>query len=88
MPSPHTAASGTTSPFSKVSPTYLVFSVHFSRIANFKTDANFFFGPLSLLLYGAASFLYELFPSYGDKGVPDLATMKASFRRSNPCETH
>jgi len=43
------------------------------------TNGNFFFGPLSLLLYGAASFLYELFPSYGDKGVPDLATMKSFF---------
>ncbi|CAI9630628.1 unnamed protein product [Alternaria burnsii] len=42
-------------------------------------NPNFFFGPLSLLLYGAASFLYELFPSYGDKGVPDLATMKSFF---------
>ncbi|KAH3916989.1 hypothetical protein HBH56_050320 [Parastagonospora nodorum] len=43
------------------------------------TNGNFFFGPLSLLLYGAASFLYELFPSYGDKGVADLATMKSFF---------
>jgi len=42
-------------------------------------NPNFYFGPLSLLLYGAASFLYELFPSYGDKGVPDLATMKSFF---------
>jgi hypothetical protein len=38
-------------------------------------NANFYFGPLSLLLYGAASFLYELFPSFGNEGVPDLATM-------------
>jgi hypothetical protein len=44
-----------------------------------QTNPNFFFGPLSLLLFGAASFLYELFPSYGDKGVPDLATMKSFF---------
>ncbi|KAL5120484.1 hypothetical protein ACEQ8H_001502 [Pleosporales sp. CAS-2024a] len=43
------------------------------------TNGNFFFGPLSLLLYGAASFLYELFPSYGDAGTPDLATMKSFF---------
>jgi hypothetical protein len=42
-------------------------------------NPNFYFGPLSLLLYGAASFLYELFPSFGDKGVPDLATMKSFF---------
>ncbi|KAF2847959.1 Cloroperoxidase [Plenodomus tracheiphilus IPT5] len=44
-----------------------------------QTNDNFFFGPLSLLLYGAASFLYELFPSYGPQGVPDLATMKSFF---------
>jgi hypothetical protein len=43
------------------------------------TNPNFYFGPLSLLLYGAASFLYELFPSFGDKGVPDLATMESFF---------
>ncbi|KAH7085044.1 hypothetical protein BKA63DRAFT_399697 [Paraphoma chrysanthemicola] len=42
-------------------------------------NPNFFFGPLSLLLYGAASFLYELFPSYGNQGTPDLATMKSFF---------
>jgi len=42
-------------------------------------NANFFFGPLSLLLFGAASFLYELFPSYGPEGTPDLATMKSFF---------
>lgn len=42
-------------------------------------NANFFFGPLSLLLYGAASFLYELFPSFGPQGTPDLATMKSFF---------
>jgi hypothetical protein len=44
-----------------------------------RTNDNFFFGPLSLLLFGAASFLYELFPSYGPEGVPDLATMKSFF---------
>jgi hypothetical protein len=43
------------------------------------TNPNFFFGPLTVLLYGAASFLYELFPSYGSKGVPDLETMKSFF---------
>ena len=42
-------------------------------------NPNFFFGPLSLLLFGAASFLYELFPSYGNEGVPDLATMASFF---------
>lgn len=40
---------------------------------------NFFFGPFSLLLFGASSFLYELFPSYGNQGTPDLATMKSFF---------
>lgn len=44
-----------------------------------RENPNFYFGPLSLLLYGAASFLYELFPSFGDKGTPDLATMKSFF---------
>lgn len=48
-------------------------------MTNMFQNDNFFFGPLSLLLYGAASFLYELFPSYGNKGVPDLATMKSFF---------
>lgn len=42
-------------------------------------NANFFFGPLSLLLYGAASFLYELFPNFGNEGVADLATIKSFF---------
>lgn len=37
-----------------------------------KTDnGNFFFGPGSLLLYGAASFLYELMPTAG--GIADEA---------------
>ncbi|CAO2658790.1 Nn.00g065130.m01.CDS01 [Neocucurbitaria sp. VM-36] len=42
-------------------------------------NPNFFFGPLSLLLYGAASFLYELFPSYGPQGTPDLNTISSFF---------
>ncbi|RMZ69414.1 heme-thiolate peroxidase aromatic peroxygenase like [Pyrenophora seminiperda CCB06] len=42
-------------------------------------NSNFFFGPLSLLLYGASSFLYELFPSYGPEGTADLETMKYFF---------
>ncbi|KZM20083.1 Unspecific peroxygenase [Ascochyta rabiei] len=40
---------------------------------------NFFFGPLALLLYGASSFLYELFPSYGNEGTPDLKTISSFF---------
>jgi hypothetical protein len=34
-------------------------------------NGNFFFGPGSLLLYGAASFLYELMP--GSSHAPDEA---------------
>lgn len=44
-----------------------------------RENPNFFFGPLSLLLYGAASFLYELFPNFGNEGTPDLETMKSFF---------
>lgn len=40
-------------------------------------NGNFFFGPGSLLLYGAATFLYELFP--GEGGSPDEATMMSFF---------
>jgi hypothetical protein len=41
------------------------------------TNANFFFGIGSLLLYGAASFLYELFP--GSTHSPDEATISSFF---------
>ncbi|KAF2752878.1 hypothetical protein EJ05DRAFT_480894 [Pseudovirgaria hyperparasitica] len=40
-------------------------------------NPNFFFGPGSLLLYGASSFLYELFP--GSNYAADLTTMKSFF---------
>ncbi|KAI5365986.1 Putative chloroperoxidase [Septoria linicola] len=44
-----------------------------------RDNPNFFFGPLSLLLFGAASFLYELFPS-GTRGyAPDFATISSFF---------
>ena len=43
------------------------------------TNPNFYFGPKSLLLYGAASFLYELFPSFGPDGTPDLPTISSFF---------
>lgn len=36
-------------------------------------------GPLSTLLYGAASFLYELMPSFGPEGQADLATISSFF---------
>lgn len=42
-------------------------------------NGNFYFGPKSVLLYGAASFLYELFPSLGPAGTPDLATIESFF---------
>lgn len=41
------------------------------------TNPNFFFGPGSLLLYGAASFLYELFPGSNYAATPD--TMMSFF---------
>lgn len=41
-------------------------------------NENFFFGPLSLLLFGAASFLYELMPSGPDYN-PDYATISSFF---------
>ncbi|USW58161.1 Putative chloroperoxidase [Septoria linicola] len=44
-------------------------------------NGNFYFGPKSLLLFGASSFLYELFPNRGDAGVPDQATMDSFFLR-------
>ena len=42
-------------------------------------NSNFYFGPKALLLFGAASFLYELFPSLGPDGKPDLPTMESFF---------
>jgi hypothetical protein len=42
-------------------------------------NPNFFFGPLALLLYGASSFLYELFPNFGNEGTPDLKTISSFF---------
>ena len=55
------------------------------------TNPNFYYGPKSLLLYGAASFLYELFPSGGDAGTPDLPTISSFFgaaQDSNGGHTH
>ena len=42
-------------------------------------NGNFFFAPTAVLLFGAASFLYELFPSFGPAGNPNLATMESFF---------
>jgi hypothetical protein len=41
-------------------------------------NPNFYFGPLSLLLFGASSFLYELMPS-GPNYIPDKATIMSFF---------
>lgn len=41
-------------------------------------NPNFYFGPLSLLLFGASSFLYELMPS-GPDYTPDKATISSFF---------
>ena len=52
----------------------------YQRYQQSKADnGNFYFGPKSLLLYGAATFLYELFPSFGNAGTPDLATIESFF---------
>ena len=42
-------------------------------------NGNFYFGPKEVLLIGAASFLYETFPSLGPAGTPDLATIESWF---------
>ncbi|CAI6335538.1 unnamed protein product [Periconia digitata] len=42
-------------------------------------NPNFFFGPGVVLLYGAASFLYELFPNFGDEGPADLEVISSFF---------
>ncbi|KAI9704641.1 MAG: hypothetical protein M1820_005389 [Bogoriella megaspora] len=41
------------------------------------TNPNFYFGPKSLLLYGAASFIYQVFP--GSNHAPDLDTISTFF---------
>lgn len=48
------------------------------------TDPNFFFGPKAIPLYGAASFLYELFPSQAPDGNPSLLDMAAFYGTSDP----
>ena len=42
-------------------------------------NGNFYFGPKEVLLIGAASFLYEAFPSLGPAGTPDLPTIESFF---------
>ncbi|PBP22154.1 Cloroperoxidase [Diplocarpon rosae] len=43
-----------------------------------RDNPNFYFGPFSLLLFGASSFLYELMPS-GPGYIPDYATISSFF---------
>ena len=43
------------------------------------TNPNFYFGPKSLLLYGAASFVYEVMPKGGPAGEPDIDTISTFF---------
>jgi hypothetical protein len=43
-----------------------------------KDNSKFYFDPLSLLLFGASSFLYELMPS-GTDYIPDEATISSFF---------
>jgi len=51
----------------------------FQRYQQSKAEnPNFYFGPFSLLLYGASSFLYELMPS-GPDYIPDYATISSFF---------
>ena len=52
----------------------------YQRYQQSKADnGNFYFGPKSVIIIGAASFLYELFPSFGNAGKPDLATISSFF---------
>ena len=42
-------------------------------------NPNFYFGLKALLLYGAASFIYEVFPVFGPEGQPDISTVSTFF---------
>jgi hypothetical protein len=42
-------------------------------------NGNFYYGVKSVLLYGAASFLYELFPSFGNAGPANLDVISSFF---------
>jgi len=42
-------------------------------------NPDFYFGPFSLLLYGAATFLYELMPNGNHAYAPDLPTISSFF---------
>lgn len=42
-------------------------------------NPNFYFGPKALLLYGAASFVYNVFPVFGPEGDADIDTISTFF---------
>ncbi|KZT57526.1 Cloroperoxidase [Calocera cornea HHB12733] len=44
-----------------------------------ETNPEFYYGPKQLIFYGAASFLYELFPSSADGNTPNLANVAPFF---------
>ncbi|KAI9727893.1 MAG: hypothetical protein M1828_005298 [Chrysothrix sp. TS-e1954] len=44
-----------------------------------RDNENFYFGPFSLLLFGASSFLYELMPNGNHNYAPDLETISSFF---------
>lgn len=78
MPSPNTAVTAMMTPW-LMFVFRLILSRHVPRLLTTLQNPNFFFSPYSLILYAAAAFLYELFPSFGNKGTPDLETMKTFF---------
>ncbi|CAO2655084.1 Nn.00g118170.m01.CDS01 [Neocucurbitaria sp. VM-36] len=42
-------------------------------------NPNFYFGPKALLLYGAASFIYEVFPVFGPEGEANIDTVSTFY---------
>lgn len=57
----------------------------FNRYQDSKAkNPNFYFGPKAILLYGAASFVYQLFPSHGPAGAPAFIDIGAFYGTTNP----
>lgn len=44
-----------------------------------RDNPNFYFGPLSLLLFGASSFLYEFMPNGNRNYAPEFGTISSFF---------
>ena len=60
-------------------------SYHYERYRqSLKGNGQFFFGPLALLLYGAASFLYKVFPNETD--MLPTETVISSFFDAQPTD--